>query len=287
VTDLFLSIIASTGLFVIFKYFQRHQINTLHAIVVNYFTAALVGYLTFSGDVSVYSIIEAPWFKGVIILGFLFISVFNVMGLTSQQHGLSVASVSGKMSVIIPILFSVIFYQEALSLIQIIGILIALCSVYLTATKTKGSVITSHNLLLPLLLFMGSGVIDTTLKYLEKTAVSKDNVAVFSATIFLWAGILGVGLSLLLSKKQKISLNLKTVIGGLVLGVVNYFSLYYLIRAFQFRGIESSAIFTINNVGIVGLTTVLGLLLFKEKLSASNWLGITLAVIAIALVSLF
>ncbi len=286
-TDLLLSILASTGLFVIFKYFKRHNINTLHAIVVNYFTAACVGYLSHSGEISVDGFITAPWIPGVLILGFLFISVFNVMGLTSQRHGLSVASVAGKMSVIIPILFSVVFYNESLSVFQITGICLALTSVYLTATKSKGSIIMGHNLFLPLLLFVGSGIIDTTLKYLETTTVPKNDVAIFSASIFLWAGILGVILSLILARNQKISFDLKTIIGGLILGIVNYFSLYYLIRAFQYRGMESAAVFTINNVGIVGLTTVLGLILFQEKLSRSNWLGIALASIAIVLVSLY
>lgn len=286
-TDLFLSILASTGLFVIFKYFQRHNINTLHAIVINYFTAASVGYLSYSGDVSVQGHLDAPWIIGVFILGFLFISVFNVMGLTSQRHGLSVASVAGKMSVIIPILFSVFFYRESLSTFQILGIVLALVSVYLTATKAKGSYIVSHNLLLPILLFVGSGVIDTFLKYLETTTVSKNDVAVFSAAIFIWAGVLGLVFSLFLSKNHKFSINLKTVLGGITLGVVNYFSLFYLIRAFQYRGMESAAVFTINNVGIVGLTTVLGLVLFQEKLSRSNWTGIVLAAIAIVMVSMF
>jgi len=286
-TDLFLSILASTGLFVIFKYFQRHSINTLHAIVINYFTAASVGYLTHSGDVTIQGHLNAPWITGVFILGFLFISVFNVMGLTSQRHGLSVASVAGKMSVIIPILFSVFFYRESLSIFQILGIVLALVSVYLTATKAEGSYIVSHNLLLPILLFVGSGVIDTFLKYLETTTVSENDVAVFSAAIFLWAGVLGLVLSLFLSKNHKFSINLKTVLGGITLGVVNYFSLFYLIRAFQYRGMESAAVFTINNVGIVGLTTVLGLALFQEKLSRSNWTGIVLAALAIVMVSMF
>ena len=77
------------------------------------------------------------------------------------------------------------------------------------------------------------------------------------------------------------------MLGGITLGVVNYFSLFYLIRAFQYRGMESAAVFTINNVGIVGLTTVLGLALFQEKLSRSNWTGIVLAALAIVMVSMF
>lgn len=45
--------------------------------------------------------------------------------------------------------------------------------------------------------------------------------------------------------------------------------------------LDSSGIFTINNVLIVILSTVLGILLFKEKLGRKNWLGIDLALFSL------
>ena len=62
----------------------------------------------------------------------MFILVFNVMALTSQKNGLSVESVSSKMSVVIAIVFGVWYYEESLSFIKVIGILLALLAVYLT-----------------------------------------------------------------------------------------------------------------------------------------------------------
>ena len=59
-----------------------------------------------------------------------------------------------------------------------------------------------------------------------------------------------------------------------------------LLKALQFEGFESSTIFTVNNVAIVMLSTLIGLSFFKEKLIAKNWIGIGLAIISIALVTL-
>jgi uncharacterized membrane protein len=69
------------------------------------------------------------------------------------------------------------------------------------------------------------------------------------------------------------------------LGIFNYFSIYFLLRALQNDFINSSSIFTINNVAIVLLSTIFGILFFKETLSKKNWFGIGLAVISIILVA--
>ena len=98
---LLLSICASTLIFVIFKVVGKRNINTLQTIVINYFTAFTYGILSYDAPIIVSDIIQSKWFFGAIGLGFLFIAIFNVMALTAQRNGLSVASVASKMSVVI------------------------------------------------------------------------------------------------------------------------------------------------------------------------------------------
>lgn len=282
---LLLSILASTALFVIFKLFDLYNINTLQAIVVNYAFAALTGILTFKGETSITAITSANWFLGAVMLGLLFISVFNVMALTSQRNGISVASVAGKMSVIIPILFGIFIYKEMVNTPKIIGILLALIAVYLTSVKSKSNINLKQGLLLPLLLFLGSGIIDTAIKYMETTYLKQGDLELFLATIFSVACIIGLGFIILKIIKGAFTFKLKNVIGGIVLGFINYLSMYFLIIALQYKGLESSSLFTINNVAIVALSTVLGLAFFKEKLDTKNWIGIALALVSIVLVS--
>ena len=88
------------------------------------------------------------------------------------------------------------------------------------------------------------------------------------------------------SIKSKQSFGLKNIIAGIILGVPNYYSIIFLIKALQVDGFESSTLFTINNVGIVVCSTLLGLLIFKEKFSTKNKIGIFLALLGIILVSL-
>lgn len=281
---LVLSILISSLLFVIFKLFDVFKINTLQAIVVNYVIALSFGVVTSNASVSIIEIPKQSWFLGAFCLGFLFISIFNIMGITAQRNGLSVASVAGKMSVMIPIIFGIIVYNEGVGFVKIIGISMALIAVYLSSAKSDATPVKFKNLLFPLLLFIGSGVLDTGLKYVETTSVSKGEEPLFLATIFGCAFVLGVFVVITQMINGKFHFHWKNILGGIVLGVPNYYSMEFLLKAFK-TDIESSTLFTINNVGVVILTTVFALLFFREKLIKKNWIGILLAVISILLVS--
>jgi drug/metabolite transporter (DMT)-like permease len=281
---LIISILISSCLFVIFKLFNVFKINTLQAITVNYFVAFLFGFFSSDLQVNLHEIPEQPWFLGALSLSVLFIVVFNLMAATAQKNGLSVASVSNKMSVIIPVIFGVIVYHEAVGYLKVIGILLALVAVYLSASKSDVEPLKRKNLILPLLLFLGSGVLDTTLKYVETTLVPNGGVPIFSATIFIFAFFLGCLLLLVQALRGKFKFEFKNIIGGIVLGIPNYYSIEFLLKALKTEGFESSTVFTINNVSVVILTTLFALLFFKEKLIKKNWAGIGIAIVSIILV---
>lgn len=283
---LLLSIAASTIILILFKLFDRYNVNTQQAIIVNYLAACVSGLLTYNAPIHINDIVSSKWFVGALLLGFLFISIFNVMALTAQRNGLSVASVAAKMSVIIPVVFGLYVYNESMGTQKIIGIFLALVAVYLTSIKSKSTINSSKGLLLPVVLFLGSGIIDTSIKYLETTYVAKNGIPIFSATIFFFAGIIGLFVLITKSFRKTYKFDLKSIYGGVILGIVNYGSIFFLLKALQYEGTESSTIFTINNVAIVMLSTLTGLMLFREKLYPKNWIGIITAIISIILVTL-
>jgi drug/metabolite transporter (DMT)-like permease len=283
---LLLSITASTFIFIIFKLLDRYNINTLQAIVVNYFTACLFGIWSYNQSFTIDEVLESKWLFGAIALGFLFIAIFNVMALTAQRNGLSVASVASKMSVIIPVIFGIYMYNEGVGAQKIIGIILALVAVYLTSVRAKTASNITKGLWLPIVLFFGSGIIDTSIKYLETTYVSENGIPIFSATIFAFAFVIGSSILLYKSIKTPRKIPAKAILAGSILGLVNYFSIYYLLKALNHESLESSTLFTVNNVSIVMVSTLLGLIVFKETISKINWLGIVLAIVSIVLVTL-
>ena len=284
---LLLSILSSTVIFIVFRLYKKYGVNTLQAIIVNYFIACIVGFFGYIESVD--DIVRIPsekWFFGTLILGALFITVFNLAAITTQRSGLSVVSVATKMSVAIPVFFGIFIYDESLGFLKISGILLALAAVYLSSIKTaKGIKITKRNLVFPLLVFIGSGIIDTTINYLENFYVSETDVGLFSSSIFGIAGIIGITILIGQAVLGKLRITWKNIAGGIALGIPNYFSIYFLVMALRAPGIENSVIFTLNHVGIVLASTILGIILFKEVLLKKNWIGIALAVISIILVA--
>ena len=101
-----------------------------------------------------------------------------------------------------------------------------------------------------------------------------------------YKNLIGTIILFVKSLKKDFKFDFKSLLGGLILGVVNYGSIYFLLKALQFEGLESSSIFTVNNVAIVMLSTIVGLVLFKEHISKKNWIGIAIAIISILLVTL-
>ncbi|VXC33113.1 EamA family transporter [Maribacter litoralis] len=280
-----LSILFSSLIFVVFKLYTKYKVQTIYAIIVNYFIACVVGLLYYQKPINAFEILQKSWFWGSILLGLLFILIFNLMAATSQKLGVSVASVATKMSLTIPVLFGVFFYREVLTVLEIIGILLALLAVYFSSLKENKIKAEKWAFALPILVFIGSGTIDTSIKYFQDAHMPEEEYALFSATVFASAGMFGLLFIGYKSVQQQIKINLKNVIGGVCLGIPNYFSIYFLLKALQHPTWNSASVFTINNVAIVMFSTLLGIVLFKERLTFKNWLGIGLAVFSIILVA--
>ncbi|MCM4172916.1 EamA/RhaT family transporter [Arenibacter sp. TNZ] len=285
--DLGLSVLFSSSIFVVFKLFDTYKVETLYAIIINYVVASSVGLLLYEKNIVLLEIPTKPWFLGTMVLGILFILVFNLMAATSQKNGVSVASVATKMSLVIPVIFGLLVYDEKLGSLKSLGILLALAAVYFASVKKRDILIKKSVLVLPALVFIGSGVIDTSIKYLEETLVPKEEFSLFSAVVFGSAAVTGIIFIAIKSFKKRSTPSITTVLGGIGLGILNYFSIYYLLRALQHEDLNSASVFTINNVAIVMFSTLLAVILFKERISTKNWMGISLAIISIILVAFF
>lgn len=282
---LLLSILFNAVLFIIIKLFAKFNIDALQALVVNYFVAFGVGLFFLDTSFSPQIIISQEWFKGSVLLGFIFISTFYVTTITSQRNGLSVASVASKMSVIIPIILGVFLYDETLGNVKILGIIIALIAVYFTSKKETGEIQQASNLVFPILVFIGAGTIDSSLKYLQTFHVPSNQIGLFSSVTFFCAFSVGILILVFLSLKGKIKFAGRNILGGIALGLPNFFSLYYLVKMLEAKAFESATLFTIHNIAIVLVSTFVGILFFKERISMRNALGIGLALFALFLVT--
>ncbi len=275
-TYILLSVIASTLIFIIFKIFTRFPINLSTAIVINYITAFGFGIAVF--PVSLNDVSSFEWLVAI-TLGILFITLFNVMGLTTKYHNVMLTSVSNKMALLFPALAGFLWHGEAAKIHHIAGILLGLGSIILINLPKKEGV--TKNLHLPIILFLGSGVLDTLLDLASRQIIAIHSGS-FSALIFGFAGAFG---ALHLAIKRKADFSIPIISGGLILGVANFFSIYLLFQALDHAPINRAVVFPVNNTGIVMASALAGLLFFSEKLSPIRMLGLAGSLVSLALLA--
>ncbi|MBL7919542.1 MAG: DMT family transporter [Bacteroidia bacterium] len=287
-----LTITISVLLLLIFKAFQKYGVNSLVAIVVNYITAGVTGILFLNSDININAILQSDWIFICLPLGVLFISIFYLIALTTQKISISAASVANKMSVIMPVLYSLIFLGQQLSVLKLAGIALAMLAVYLsTRSSKKDNTVNAALIWLPVLVFIGSGLIDIAINAANAFYIkSKNESALFSICTFLSAFVVGV-IILMYMVVVKRSLTLKQLVmpknitGGVLLGIPNYFSIFFIFKSLDANVLQSAQLFPVLNLSNVALSAFLGWLVFKEKLSMVNLAGIVLAIISILLIS--
>lgn len=277
---LLLSIGISSSLFVLFKYFDKYKVHTFTAIVVNYLVAALTGMLI-DPNLNLAQQLNEPWILSGAALGLLFISLFNLIAKIAQQQGVAISVLANKMSLVIPVLLALVFLGESISILQIAGILLAVIGIYLALKKSNQS-LSLQDLKWPIVLFVGSGILDFCLKLNQQFLLGQTDNFVFVAFVFLSAFVYGLIFGVF---NKSVQFNAKNLLAGFILGVPNYFSIYFLMEALSLPGLQSAAIFPINNASILVLTTLLGFLLFKEKLELKNWLGLAFCAGGIILIA--
>ena len=280
---LLLSIAFSTFINLIFRWFKDFKVNKFQAIIVNYVVCFIIGF-SLSTHQDILSYVHEQWFIYCILLGFLFIAIFFSMALTTEKLGISVTAVSGKMSVVIPILFAYFFAKEEITLLFVIGLILSILSIYFITVK-KELHIDKRYLILPVIVFLGGGVIDTSLKVLQQAYSQDIPLSTISYSIFLGAFIAGTSIYLVKEKSNFSSWEWKSVKAGVALGVPNYFSIFFLLSAIEGFSVKSAFVFGVNNVGIVLVSTLLSVLIFKEKLEPKNQWGLLLAVVSIVIIS--
>lgn len=288
---LLLSILFNAYLGVIFAYFNRYNIDSFQAIVFNYITCVITGSVVLGNFPITSATVALPWFKWAILMGFLFISVFNLIAFSSSKAGITITQTANRLSLVIPVLIAYVAYKEPMHYVKGIGILLALSAVILTSQKntadSQDNKRFSWEMLLPILLFISSGIIDSMTKYVEKTylhSTETSNAYLISgfgvAAVF---GIIALAYQYIIGKRK---FHWRFLVSGILLGIPNYFSIYFLIKALKNPDLNSSATIPINNIGVLFVVSVFGIFVFKEKLSKANYFGILLTLAAIGLIYL-
>lgn len=286
------SILLSAYLTIAFKLCDRFGINKFQAIVFNYFTCLVTGSFVNGGIPDYIQNVEMPWFSWALIMGVGFVVSFNLIALTVEKNGLAIASVASKLSLVIPFVASVFLYNENATIFKVAGILLALVAVVLTlypsGTNEKKSGNSNHGIqaiILPLVVFLATGFLDALVKYVEQSFLRDETNNIYLVTAFTAAFVSGLVVLFTGIITHKIKFQAKSISAGILIGIPNYFSIWCLMKVLKIYYGQSSVIIPVNNMGIVLVSALVAGLVFKEKLTHINWVGIILSILSICMIA--
>lgn len=262
-----LSILCSSSILFLFRLFPKYKVDASVAITLNYGVAMLLSMM----EIKQWPTTITWYIPVALLLGILFILVFILMAITTKSAGVTMASLASKLSMVIPIAFGVFFLQESLGWLGVLGLLLAFLSVVVMSGPTQNGKWTWH---LPIL-FLGTGLVDLCVSMFSKW-IPGDDLGLVRALIFGSAFITGLFMN------YRKSFQRASILGGMVLGVVNFGSLIFLMKGLASNIMPSAILFPFNNLGIIAFSTLVAMILFSEKITSRVGLGLGMGLGALA-----
>ena len=264
----------------IFKVAARLDLERIPLLTVNYAVAFVLS--TVSISTGGHSFEPSPGLVALgVITGILFILSFFVLALSTAEAGMSLSLAVMRLSVVIPFAASWVFWDEIPTHAQLVAVVLAGVGFFLISGRGRsGGTITLRSSLLLGALFLMGGTSDTFMKTFDEIFAPSQDRAVYMTMLFGVAFLSG----LVISVTQKKSFpRRQTLLLGAALGMVNFGSVEFLLNAVG--KLSGTFVFPAINISLVVGGAVLGVVVWKERLSRGNLVGLGLALAALILLN--
>lgn len=279
---LVLSIICSVTVGVLLKLAKRYHINIMQAVTWNYLFAIALSLVFFKPD---FSLISLTNFSPIYIsLGILLPVIFLFLGFAVRQAGLAKTDIAQRLSLFISLCAAYFIFNENFDRLKYVGIIFGFLAIVLTMYRKGTSSSTKNSWLYLLLVFAGFGVIDILFKMVSQLSSVPYTTSLFQIFCISFALSLSYIIYLAIAKKTKIQLI--NFVCGCILGFFNFGNILFYLKAHAAMADNPSTVFAAMNIGVIIIGSLVGIFVFKEKLSKWNYTGLLFALIAIVLITL-
>ena len=277
---LILTVFCSTSIALLLKYNDTRGGNAIVLLAGNYFVAALVSlFYLLTGPDDYYS--HDTLIFGA-LLGLFFVLTFFAFARAVSVAGTALATVSSRLSVVVPLTMSVIIFNENPSIYQMIGFLVTAGTIYLfylSLRNGNSAKLKLRGYLYLLTILVGIGINDFCIKLFQAWRPVSER-PFFLFMIFTSACLLSVSYVV----GRGIKPEARTILTGFVLGVPNVYSTVFLLAALS--QLAAIIVYPVVNIGIILLTSLLAMLLWRDRLNKFGLLALFSGIIAIFLLSL-
>jgi drug/metabolite transporter (DMT)-like permease len=275
---LILSIICSVTVGAIFKFTRVYSLSAIQIVAANYVAALVLCYLFFSPNLETLDI-KSPW-KIYTALGILLPSVFLFLAASIKYMGIVKTDAAQRLSLFIPILAAWFLFGEHFNTLKISALLVGFPALLFILAKPTSN--QENKWIYPALVLLGFGVIDILFKQIAlytSLPFTTSLFVVFAIALVIMGTVVGYEI---LFKKTKLS-SKSFLFGGLV-GIFNFGNIFFYLKAHQAFSQNPSTVFAGMNMGVIVIGSLVGILIFKEKVTKLNVTGLFLALLAIVLI---
>jgi drug/metabolite transporter (DMT)-like permease len=275
---LILSIICSVTVGVLFKIARSYNVSQVQIVGWNYVFALIFCYLSFSPDLSEVRTL-APW--GLYVpIGILLPAIFLFLAASIKQVGIVKTDTAQRLSLFIPILAAWLIFKEDFNILKITALLVGFPALLLILTKPSQN--TENKWIYPAVVLLGFGIIDILFKQIalySSLPYTTSLFVVFGIALLIMIG--AVVYDVIVSKKP---MHFKNIIFGGLVGIFNFGNILFYLKAHKAFAENPSTVFAGMNMGVIVIGSLVGIFVFKEKLTKMNYAGLFLALIAIVLI---
>lgn len=278
---LVLAIASSASISIMMRASEKYVKNEMVMFMANYGVCMLMS-LVFMKDMTQVSNLVMQSDKVTLILGILsgvmYLANFLFYKYNMKQNGIVMSATFMKLGVLVPTIMAIVVFQEIPRWTQVIGILVAVGAIILINFE-KNALSESKYMIGLLLLLLLSGFTDSMANIFDELGDAGMKDAYLLVTF---------GMALLITIVflcfKRIKIGIKEVVFGACIGIPNYLSSRFLLLALE--EIEAVLVYPTYSVATMIVIMIVGVLVFREKLSKRKVCALGMILTSIALLNI-
>jgi len=278
-----LSVVCSVLVSVLLKLARRTEVDVGQAIAWNYVVTSALTALLLQPTLASLREPGVPWLA-LAALGLLLPTIFLALAASVRHAGIVRSDAAQRLSLLLSLLAAFALFGEQLTVPKGIGVALGLLAL-LCMVWRSGPGATERGAagwLYPLLVFGGFGVIDILFK---RVALAGVPLGASLQAMFALALLVAFAMQLWRRAHGQMRFTARSALAGVLLGLANFGNILFYLRGHRALPQHPALVFASMNLGVVTLGALVGLLLFRERLSRLNLGGVVLALLAIGVIA--
>ena len=285
-TYLLLATCSSAIMAIVIRIFQNSKGNRYAIILGNYLICILISWFSLPNRSMVLGGSPATILCGI-IGGAFFVAGLVTMQTSTRLNGATLTSVFAKMGLVISLAISIFVFGEKPTPMQIVGVVLILAALVMingpADEKSENALQTGKVYTGALILTMLANGGGSSMSKIFEQVGTRDQDELYFFYLFFTAAVLTAGLLLWEWKRTGKALKWSEMAAGIAVGIPNYYASFLLLLALV--ALPAIIVYPINSTGSILIVMAVDALVFHQKYTKRQWLGIVLVLAAMVLLN--